>query len=76
MEITTPQTQQVTSGIACDCCGIICKDMEHVKLSGSWGYNSNHDGEIWDCDLCEDCALKIKAYIVSLGGNIRITNYI
>lgn len=74
-------THTVVDDILCDCCGKSCRDdhdmnYEMATLRSSWGYCSRKDGTTWSCDLCEDCADKIKTYIESLGGQIVISNYI
>ena len=66
--------------INCDVCGKSCRDnmdmnFEMVALSGSWGYCSHKDGTSWACDICEDCADKVREFIESLGGKIVVTNY-
>jgi len=73
------------SGLICDICGKSCikKDtgplgdglIEVAYFGATWGYASRKDGMIWECDLCEDCADKIKEYIASLGGKIQETYY-
>jgi len=67
--------------ITCDVCGKSCRDkmdmnFELVILRGSWGYGSRKDGTSWECEICEDCADKIRQFIESIGGKVIITNYI
>jgi len=49
---------------------------EMLCLQGTWGYGSRKDGAIWNCDICEDCADKVKQFIESIGGKIAETSYI
>jgi hypothetical protein len=48
---------------------------ERAQLRADWGYDSKKDGVRWECDLCEDCADKVKAFIESIGGTIRESGY-
>lgn len=68
---------EVVVGIVCDVCKkVYLNDTGAlISLSGWWGYYSNKDGDHWECDICSDCADKLKVYIESLGGEIRITGY-
>ena len=73
-------SQGVVSDIVCDCCGKSCLDdhkinYEFAHLVAHWGYCSHRDTEAWDCDLCEECAVKVKGFIENLGGKVRISNY-
>lgn len=72
---------EVQKDIMCNCCGRSCRCedapgtlvvYESATLSASWGYWSGMDGDQWHCDLCEDCAKKIKAFIESLGGKVEV----
>ena len=75
--ITEPKLVDIT----CDICGKSCRDSadmnyEMACLRGHWGYMSRKDGTRWCCDICEDCADKVKQYIESIGGKIIETSYI
>ena len=66
--------------IICDICGKSCRDKydmnyEFSELSASWGYGSHRDTEQWNVEFCEDCSNKIKEFIESLGGKLKITYY-
>jgi len=76
-KVTEPKLVDIT----CDVCGKSCRDKmdmnyEMISLQGSWGYCSRKDGLNWLCDLCEDCADKVKQFIESIGGKIVETTYI
>ena len=73
IEIETTEVEIVVS-IVCDVCKRVYLNNTGavISLSGQWGYYSNKDGELWECDICSDCADKLKIYIESLGGEIRI----
>ena len=66
----------VIKDIICDCCGQSCAtphgDFEFASLNAHWGYYSGRDLERWDCDLCEGCSVKVKDFIESLGGKVRV----
>lgn len=68
--------------IVCDMCGASCgaiewgggiRDFEAAYFWASWGYGSSHDGEIWDSDLCMNCAYQVKEFIEAKGGRVLIT---
>ena len=68
----------VIADIICDVCGKSCLDKEVLNferaiLHADWGYGSNKDGTIWNCDVCESCADKIRTYIESIGGAIQVS---
>lgn len=85
-----PVQQKTMTDLLCDCCGRSCfklelgpmeKDFihsyaEYALLTANWGYGSSRDGDRWECDLCETCALKVKEFIESLGGSVRIAETI
>lgn len=63
--------------VICDCCSNSCTDkatnlIESALFVAGWGYSSKRDGEKWECDLCEGCAVKIKEFIESIGGKVNI----
>ena len=63
--------------ILCDICGKSCKDnssnlYEFLTLHASWGYGSHRDCTTWDGEICESCSDKIKLFIESLGGRLKI----
>ena len=75
--LTKEVEQNVLTDIQCDCCGKSCLDnqkmnFEYAHIVAHWGYCSSRDTEVWICDLCEDCAVKTKEFIESLGGHIHI----
>jgi len=75
--LTKEIEQQVLQDIKCNCCGKSCLDsqgvnFEYAHLVAHWGYYSQRDTEVWFCELCEECALKVKEFIESLGGKILI----
>ena len=72
---TVTETREKMTDLLCDVCGVSCKhptDYEHGSFEADWGYDSTQDGEHHRCDLCEDCYKKVRAFIESLGGKIRI----
>ena len=65
--------------VECDICHKSCKDIEgmnneyaELHVPGGWGFHSRKDMEHHECDMCESCYDKIRAYIESLGGQIRV----
>jgi len=79
--VTKKVEQDVLKDLKCDCCGKSCIDdhklnFEYAHLVASWGYYSHRDTEVWNCDLCEDCAVKIKEFIENLGGKISIGHFL
>lgn len=73
-----PGMIEVVKDIVCDCCGKSCQDKEgfnyeYATFHARWGYDSAHDLDDWESHLCEECALKVKAFIESMGGKVRIT---
>jgi len=75
------KTSPTLIDITCDICGKSCKDRadmnyEMVCLQGSWGYMSRKDGTNWCCDICEDCADRVKEFIESIGAKVREESYI
>ena len=74
-------TREELVDLLCDCCGTSCWDshklnFEFALFEARWGYYSQKDGTSWHCDLCEDCAGKVKAFIESLGGEVKEDRYI
>jgi len=76
--------------VTCDICGKTCiltlhqpaiglKDLSMINkmdMGAFWvmGSKKTPNGATWECDVCEECAYKIKDYIEKeLGGHIRIT---
>ena len=79
-EKTTQQIEKTTD-VTCDWCRESCKKRENPDIyeygnfRACWGYDSNHDTELWDSDLCEGCCEKIKEFIESNGGTVHVDNY-
>ena len=48
---------------------------EMAYLQARWGYCSRKDETKWCCDICEDCADKVKQFIESIGGKVVETSY-
>jgi hypothetical protein len=61
-------------GTCCDMCNDDCK-YEYATLIGTWGYYSNKDGESHKLIICEKCYDKVKSFIESVGGKIRVKEY-
>ena len=81
MKIETEELGKVivVKDIVCDCCGVSCRDKEGVNYEyatfhASWGYCSANDLDEWESHLCERCALKVRTFLESLGGKVRITH--
>lgn len=75
--VTKRIEQNVLKDIICNCCGKSCLDshgvnFEYAHLVANWGYGSSRDTEVWFCELCEDCAVKVKDFIEGLGGKVQI----
>ena len=74
-EIT--RTEGVLIDMTCDMCGIslasLDLDYNLANFNAYWQYGSKYDGESWDCDLCESCAEKVKAFIESTGGRVIVS---
>ena len=68
----------VIRDIICDCCGNSCYkadlNYEYATFHARWGYCSANDLDEWESHLCEACSLKVRAFIESLGGKVRITH--
>ncbi len=63
-------------GHTCDVCGKSCTppnafSEEIGHMMANWGYNSDKDGRMEHCDLCEGCWDKVVEFIESLGGKVR-----
>lgn len=71
--------------VICDCCGVSClknqpiphyktRTTESARFEAYWGGRKRSDikGDLWHCDLCENCALKVKKFIESIGGKVLI----
>ena len=72
--VPVPQVSEVI----CDCCHKSCNvfgTREFASLTATWGYCSKKDFIRWECDLCEDCADKVKAFIESIGGIVSAKEY-
>ena len=68
--------------VECDVCHKSCKsaignnDYAELHVPGGWGYGFRKDTEYHECDMCEDCYDKVKAFIESLGGRVSITSIV
>jgi|688.fasta_scaffold68742_3 hypothetical protein len=65
------KTLEVTS-ITCDVCNGECKkefSIESANIKASWGYESDHDLDHYDFDLCEVCFLKAVSYLKTIAVN-------
>ena len=72
-EIVTKESEEITD-IFCDICARSCKssdyDMgyhgfEYMSLKANWGYGSNHDGEVWEAQVCERCVVEQLSLVVN-----------
>ena len=54
MEIKQLQQVEVMTDMVCDVCNQSTK-LEFAALSAHWGYDSTHDGERYELQLCEKC---------------------
>lgn len=69
MKITETRSAEVVVEVICDGCGqTTTKDREngiheYARLSANWGYDSNHDNERYDYQLCETCFFKVLVYL-------------
>ena len=81
MKVKKDVTIEKVDDVICDVCGKRCKgscDIECATLAATWGYDSKRDGEVHECDMCEDCYEKVCQFIESLGGRInkgRVYNF-
>ena len=74
MEILEQKQVSQCVGHTCDGCGKECDNDEHATFEAVWGYWSNQDGQLWNCDLCGSCAEKVKAFIEeTLKGKVTVT---
>lgn len=63
------KSETVIDNVVCNCCGKpihknkVCNNEDiyddYLDISKAWGYFSNHDTEIHNCQICEDCCAKI-----------------
>lgn len=67
---------KTTTDITCDICNKSCKDelgnFEYALLEADWGYTSNKDLEQHSCYMCETCYDKVKSFIESINGSIKV----
>jgi ribosomal-protein-alanine N-acetyltransferase len=56
----------------CNCCGKEIVDEEYIHINQSFGYWSNHDGEIHNMDICQECYEK---FISTFKIPVEITEY-
>lgn len=84
MEIKREATETKVVGYECDVCGHSCKmevtthgdgNQVFATLHGHWPYGSKYDTEDHECHMCESCYDKVKEFIESLGGRVRIRGY-
>lgn len=54
MEIKQLKQVEVVTDVLCDVCNQLTQ-LEFGTLSANWGYDSKHDGEIYELQLCEKC---------------------
>lgn len=78
IRVKQQSTIEVIKDIVCDCCGKSCRDKaninyEYATFHAGWGFASANDLDEWESHLCEVCALKVKTFIESQGGKVRIT---
>jgi hypothetical protein len=62
---------EITS-VTCDVCNGECRkeyNIESASIKVSWGYESDHDLDNYDFDLCESCFLKTVNYLKTLAVN-------
>lgn len=52
------ETKLVVSSIICDCCGQVIHEDDHIEIDKTFGYESNHDNDRWQLDLCSSCLEK------------------
>jgi hypothetical protein len=81
MEIKKNKLKAEVVGMICDMCNKNCaKDAEnpdyayeHGTLSANWGYYSDgRDLTEEECHLCEECFSKVREFIRSNGGKVRV----
>lgn len=54
MEIKELKQVEVITDVVCNVCNQLTK-LEFGTLSAHWGYDSKHDGERYEVQLCEKC---------------------
>jgi hypothetical protein len=69
------QRSEITD-IICDICNESCCKgscgCEYVAIDHLWGFDSNKDGTKTECDICENCFVKVQDFIVNtLKGKVR-----
>jgi hypothetical protein len=77
-KIVTKEIIEVTD-IFCDICARSCKgelNFEYMKLEAHWGYDSNHDGEVWEAQVCERCVIEQLSLVVNFKKEGRIAQEI
>ena len=84
MEIKAKVECEKTTDVLCDICGkstlyhykegtdgVVCTSIRYLA---DYGYDSPRDGKgVW-ADLCQECALKIEQFILTLGGTLQEVN--
>lgn len=66
MKETTEVFVPKVSNVICDICGNSCKkeyNVENGILTAMWGYESDHDLEIYSIDLCEKCFFETISWL-------------
>lgn len=77
MKIYGQKEVTAVADVKCDICNEIVEQPFNdrtIYLYASFGYTSNHDTEIHECDMCENCYDKVKDFIEQLGGKIKVTD--
>lgn len=76
--------QEVVIDVVCDMCKKSClvsmggiKTPEYSWLTAEWGYESDHkDGLRWEAQFCDACSEKLKKWVESQGGEIKVVETI
>lgn len=73
-------TKQVETSCYCNKCSKLSKrsemDSSHKNINLEFGYESKHDSEIWNFDLCEECLIEfIKTFNIVPDGFYQDKTY-
>lgn len=75
MQVTKLVQTTAIADVICDICDKSCcgeGGYEYVAIEHMWGYYSNKDGTMTQCDICESCFAKVQDFIVNtLKGKVR-----
>jgi len=83
MKVFKIAPQEKLDDVICDICNRSTRvssddadTCEYAELKADWGFRSKKEGEHHEVHLCEGCYDKVKEFIESVGGKVRIEDYL